>query len=110
MTGRGVERRIRDRRKGVEPAKPVAGTPPRTVMTPAYVETIARLAYIWGWPLVNGYNRAAGLEQLAEPGRIGGVVPAAPPGYIGMLTDYIDESERFVTCPNQDTVYGAGFQ
>ncbi len=27
-----------------------------------------------------------------------------------MLTDYIDAAERFVTCPNQDTVYGAGCQ
>jgi hypothetical protein len=27
-----------------------------------------------------------------------------------MLTDYIAESQRFVTCPNQDTVYGAGYQ
>jgi hypothetical protein len=27
-----------------------------------------------------------------------------------MLTDYIKEEERFVTCPNQDTVYGAGYQ
>jgi hypothetical protein len=26
-----------------------------------------------------------------------------------MLYDYIDSAERFVTCPNQDTVYGAGF-
>ena len=34
----------------------------------------------------------------------------SPPGQVSMLTDYIDEKERFVTCPNQDTVYGAGFQ
>ena len=27
-----------------------------------------------------------------------------------MLTDYISEQQRFVTCPNQDTVYGAGYQ
>ena len=27
-----------------------------------------------------------------------------------MLTDYIDAAEHFVTCPNQDTVYGAGYQ
>jgi hypothetical protein len=27
-----------------------------------------------------------------------------------MLTDYIDAAENFVTCPNQDTVYGAGYQ
>ena len=26
-----------------------------------------------------------------------------------MLTDYIAADERFVTCPNQDTVYGGGF-
>ena len=79
-------------------------------MIPAYVEAVARLAYIWGWPMVNSYNRAAAMTQLPEPGRIGGVLPGAPPGRIAMLTDYIEESERFVTCPNQDTVYGAGFQ
>ena len=33
-----------------------------------------------------------------------------PPGYVSMLTDYIGSAERFVTCPNQDTIYGAGFQ
>lgn len=79
-------------------------------MTPAYVETVARMAYIWGWPLVNNYNRAAAVANLPEPGRLGGIVPVSPPGYVSMLTDYIDEKERFVTCPNQDTVYGAGFQ
>jgi len=106
------ERRVRDRRSAAvtKPAKEIAGTPPRTVMTSAYVETVGRLAYIWAWPLVNGHNRAAAFEQLPEPGHIGGILPAAPPGYVGMLTDYIEESERFVTCPNQDTVYGAGFQ
>jgi hypothetical protein len=55
-------------------------------------------------------NRAAAFEKLPEPGRIGGILPGAPLGYVGMLTDYIDEKERFVTCPNQDTVYGGGFQ
>lgn len=79
-------------------------------MTPAYVETVARMAYIWGWPLVNNYNRAAAVANLPEPGRLGGIVPVSPSGYVSMLTDYIDEKERFVTCPNQDTVYGAGFQ
>jgi hypothetical protein len=91
-------------------AADVPGTPAGTVMTPAYVETVGRLAYLWGWPLVNNFNRAAAFAKLPEPGRIGGVLPAAPTGYISMLTDYIDEKERFVTCPNQDTVYGAGFQ
>src|SRR6516225_4973090 len=91
-------------------AADVRGTPVGTVMTPEYVETVGRMAYIWGWPLVNNFNRAAAFAQLPEPGRIGGVLPASPLGYISMLTDYISADERFVTCPNQDTVYGAGFQ
>src|SRR5215831_16521012 len=88
----------------------IAGTPAGTVMTPAYIATIGRMAYIWGWPIVNHLNRAAAVANLPEPGRIGGVIPASPPGYISMLSDYIEEKERFVTCPNQDTVYGAGYQ
>jgi len=91
-------------------AAEVRGTPPGTVMTKEYVEMVGRLAYIWGWPLVNNLNRALAVSDLPEPGRIGDVVPAAPPGYVSMLTDYIRADERFVTCPNQDTVYGAGYQ
>src|SRR5208283_421310 len=67
------------------------------------------MAYLWGWPLGNNSNRRAAFAKVPEPGRLGGVLPAAPTGYVGMLYDYIDSSERFVTCPNQDTVYGAGF-
>jgi hypothetical protein len=91
-------------------AADVTGTPSATVMPPAYVELVARMAYLWGWPLVNNLNRSMSLKDLPEPGRIGGVVPASPPGYVSMLTDYIDAAEKFVTCPNQDTVYGAGYQ
>jgi hypothetical protein len=92
------------------PAAQIAGTPPGTVMTPEYVATVGRFAYVWGWPLVNNLNRATAVEKLPEPGRIGGVLPMSPPGQVSMLTDYINENQRFVTCPNQDTVYGAGFQ
>ena len=91
-------------------AAEVPGTPAGTVMTKEYVETIGRLAYLWGWPLVNNYNRSEAIKNLPEPGRMGGIVPVSPPGQISMLTDYIDAEERFVTCPNQDTVYGAGYQ
>jgi hypothetical protein len=70
-------------------AADVPAMPAGTVMTPEYVETVGRMAYIWGWPLVNHLNRAAAFAQLPEPGRIGGVVPGAPPGYVSMLTDYI---------------------
>jgi hypothetical protein len=88
----------------------LAGSPSGTVMTPQYISLVGQLAYLWGWPLVNNLNRALGVADLPEPGRIGGVIPASPPGQISMLTDYIDSAEHFVTCPNQDTVYGAGFQ
>lgn len=88
----------------------IAGTPATTVMTPEYVATVGRFAYIWGWPLVNNLNRSLAVEKLPGPGRIGDVIPAAPPGFVSMLTDYISYKEQFVTCPNQDTVYGAGYQ
>ena len=91
-------------------ADDVAGTPPGTVMTKEYVEMVGRLAYIWGWPLVNQINRRAAFSQVPEPGRLADVLPVAPPGQIAMLTDYIKPEQTFVTCPNQDTVYGAGFQ
>lgn len=90
-------------------ASEVLGTPPGTVMTKEYVATVARLAYVWGWPLVNNLNRALAVKDLSEPGRIGGVIPASPHNRISMLTDYINAAENFVTCPNQDTVYGAGY-
>lgn len=90
-------------------AEEVRGTPAGTVMTKEYAATVGRLAYLWGWALVNNSNRRAAFAKVPEPGRLGGVLPAAPIGYAGMLFDYIDAAERFVTCPNQDTVYGAGF-
>jgi hypothetical protein len=97
--------------KATSPApSEIKGTPPGTVMTPEYVSAVGRMAYLWGWPLVNNLNRALAVEKLPEPGRIGGVLPASPPGQVSMLTDYISEKQRFVTCPNQDTVYGAGYQ
>ncbi|MGB6662994.1 MAG: DUF1254 domain-containing protein [Xanthobacteraceae bacterium] len=90
-------------------ATDVAGTPPGTIMPKAYAVMLARSAYLWGWPLVNQIDRRATFAKAPEPGRLGGVLPIAPTGYVSMLTDYIAADERFVTCPNQDTVYGGGF-
>ena len=45
-------------------AEDIADTPAGTVMTKEYVETVGRLAYLWGWPLVNHYNRAATFAKL----------------------------------------------
>jgi hypothetical protein len=87
----------------------VPGTPPGTVMTKDYVAMVGRAAYVWGWPMVNQINRRASFAQAPEPGRLDGVLPVAPVGYVTMLTDYIAPDQHFVTYPNQDTVYGAGF-
>src|SRR5262249_6031821 len=78
-------------------------------MTPGYARTIAQTAYVWGWPMVNMLNRKARITQAPRPGLLGGILPVAPQGQLGMLHDYIEPSETFVTCPNQDVVYGLGF-
>jgi hypothetical protein len=93
------------------PASPadVPGTPSGAIMTKEYVSIVGRNAYVWGWPMVNQINRRASFARAPEPGRLGGVLPIAPVGHVGMLTDYIAPDQTFVTCPNQDTVYGAGF-
>src|SRR6516164_3605692 len=90
-------------------AAQVPGPAPGTAMTKEYVQMIGRMAYVWAWPLVNSYNRRAGFAKAPEPGLMGGVVPAAPVGQVAMLTNYISPDETFVTCPNQDVVYGAGY-
>jgi hypothetical protein len=74
-------------------------------MTEGFARTIAQLAYLWGWPLVNASNRHRTISQVPEPMLLG-VLPVAPLGRLAMLHDYIDPSETFVTCPNQDVVYG----
>lgn len=79
------------------------------LMHPDYARVIAQMAYVWGWPIVNMLNRKAKITQAPHPGLLGGVLPAAPRGQVGMLHDYIEPSETFVTCPNQDVVYGLGF-
>ncbi|ALM52030.1 DUF1254 domain-containing protein [Halomonas huangheensis] len=76
---------------------------------PEYIKALARTAYLWGWPMVNMQNRHDQITQAPEPGRLGGVLPVAPRGQIGMLADYIEPSQRFIACPNQDVVYGLGF-
>ncbi|MCV3739518.1 hypothetical protein OCK02_25630 [Rhizobium sp. TRM96647] len=75
----------------------------------SYVRSLARSAYIWAWPMANMYNRRARITQAPHPGLLGGVLPVAPRGQIGMLHDYIEPSERAIACPNQDVVYGQGF-
>jgi len=93
-------------------AAPVAQTVPGPVagtrLTEAYARSVARSVYVWAWPMVNVYNRRIGFANLKEPGRLGGVLPAAPPNRLSMLNNYVEPSEREVACPNQDVVYGGG--
>src|SRR5215468_5314958 len=77
-------------------------------MTEDYLRSVGKMAYLWGWPLVNVHNRLSAMELLPGPGLIDGVIPAASPGSAGMLHDYITPEQRLVACPNQDVVYGFG--
>lgn len=73
-----------------------------------YLETLARAAYLWAWPMVNIHNRREAFRRVPGHGLINGVMPAAPLNRLTMLTDYIEPSERFIACPNQDVAYGFG--
>src|SRR5260221_12505436 len=53
-------------------AAEVPGPPTGTMMTTAYVQSVARIAYLWGWPLVNVANRAKSFSKAPEPGLLGG--------------------------------------
>jgi hypothetical protein len=90
-------------------ASEVPGPASGTEMTKEYVHMVGRMAYLWGWPLVNMYNRREAFTQVPEPGLSGGFLPAAPTGQISMLCDYINPKQKAVACPNQDVVYGLGF-
>lgn len=92
-----------------KPAGELTQPAPGEQMHPGYAKAIAQMAYLWGWPMVNMYNRNARITAAPYPGLLGGILPAAPRGKIGMLHDYIVPEETFVTCPNQDVVYGLGF-
>jgi hypothetical protein len=76
-------------------------------MTRPYVQMVARMAYVWGWPLVNAANRAHAFSEAPEPGLLGGVIPIAY-NRLAMLTGYVAADQHFIACPNQDVAYGAG--
>ncbi|MFC6979242.1 DUF1254 domain-containing protein [Microbulbifer taiwanensis] len=78
-------------------------------MTPDYAQAIGRMAYIWGWPLVNMQNRRATITQAPQPSLMHGVIPVAPMNRLAMLTGYIKPTETFIACPNQDVAYGLGY-
>ena len=95
-------------------AADVPGPAAGTMMTKEYVQSVGRMAYVWGYAMVNSHNRRAAFAYVTGqngnvPGWNGGVLPMAPVGQLSMLNDYIKPEQTFVACPNQDVVYGAGF-
>jgi hypothetical protein len=96
-------------KKSAMSAEEVPGPVPGNTMTKAYVQLVGRMAYIWGYPMVNCHNRRVAFSGAPAPGLMGGVLPIAPVGYNSMLTDYIKADQTFIVCPNQDVTYGAGF-
>ena len=50
------------------------------ILHPDYAKTIAAMAYLWGWPMVNMINRRDRITQAPYPGLVGGILPAAPRG------------------------------
>ena len=86
------------------PKGPISGT----TLPKAYVRDMARIAYIWGWPMVNMHKRQMVFSKVPENGLGDGILPVGPIGRVTMLTDYIKPEERGVATPNQDVVYGFG--
>lgn len=74
----------------------------------AYARLAASHTYFWAWPMVNIYNRRLAFDKAPEVGLMNGVLPLAPLNTLSMLHDYIEPEQRWVACPNQDVVYGAG--
>ena len=84
------------------------GPAPGSRLSPEFVREIGRFAYLWGWPLVNVFNRYTSFKRLWRPLLIGGIAPVAPINHLAMLHDYIGSKQRYITCPSQDLVYGFG--
>jgi hypothetical protein len=85
-----------------------AGPDASVKITEAFARMVARDAYFWAWPMINIYNRRLAFREAPRPGLMNGVLPFAPLNMMSMLHDYIEPEQRWVACPNQDVVYGAG--
>jgi len=78
----------------------LTGLVPGTRLHEGYVSQLGHAIYAWGWPMVNVHNRKLIMNQIPEPGYMGGIVPMAPVNQLCMLHDYVAPEERMVACPN----------
>lgn len=70
-------------------------------------------AYIWGYPLVDHYNRYLSLRKNTKLaiGTVNGsdAGPAGTIDHICFLSNFTTPKERYIGCPNHDTLYGYTF-
>ncbi len=86
-----------------------AGTAAQLANT-AYIESLTRLVYYWGYPAVDAFDRTSCWELMqAGPGATLGLFPGAPKNHMGYLDDYMSPAQRKVVTPNNDTIYGVSF-
>ena len=103
------------RRAGVCPTSPDSADaaevpgPAGGPMTKAYVQEVARMAHVWGWPLVYVHNQRNTLTKAPEPILLNDAIPLAPMNQVSMLTGYVNPAETYIADPNQDVVYGLGY-
>jgi hypothetical protein len=57
------------------PASAETQPPTGLLMHPEYAQVIARMAYVWGWPMVNMLNRNARITKAPHPGLLAGILP-----------------------------------
>lgn len=90
--------------------KNAAGVPAQ-LANEAYIESLGRIVYYWGYPAVDAFGRTSGWELMKKsgPGATMGLFPGAPKNRMGYLDDYMPPSQRKVVTPNNDTIYGVGF-
>lgn len=84
---------------------------PAQLANEAYVASLARIVYYWGYPAVDAFGRTSGWEVMKKsgPGATLGLFPGAPKNRMGYLDDYMPPAQRKVVTPNNDTIYGVGF-
>ena len=77
----------------------VPGPVPGTAMTKAYVQMVGRMAYLWGWALVDNANRHADFSKAPEPGLIGGVWPQVKDLQKALKAKVLAPGAATVNCP-----------
>ena len=52
----------------------VPGPASGNAMTKEYVQMVGRMAYVWGYPMVNSHNRRVAFSTAPKPVLVGGVL------------------------------------